>query len=212
MSTLREYEQALERDPSQTEPFLALRKAYRESGTWDKLITLYELRAQALSAGDASKASELFYLAAEIRLDHLDDVEGAEADLAHAIDRDPENAKAAHRLKLIYREQGRHAEYMTMLEVEAAAVGHGKDPARISELATELNHFSKESFAKLERAAGLSASQRQAEVTPDALKMVESARKIYRALGDYQSVVRLYELELSLTSEAKRRSDLLLGL
>ena len=31
----------------------------------------------------------------------------------------------------------------------------------------------------------LSASQRQAEVTPEALKLVESARKIYRALGDY---------------------------
>ena len=86
MSTLREYEQALERDPTQKEPFLALRKAYRESGTWDKLITLYEMRAQALT--DAPKASELFYLAAEIRLDHLDDIEGAEADLAHAIDRE----------------------------------------------------------------------------------------------------------------------------
>ncbi len=130
MSTLREYEQALERDPTQKEPFLALRKAYRESGTWDKLITLYEMRAQALT--DAPKASELFYLAAEIRLDHLDDIEGAEADLAHAIDRDPENAKAAHRLKLLYRQQGRPAEYMTMLEVEASAVGHSKDPARIS--------------------------------------------------------------------------------
>ena len=211
MSTLREYEQALERDPTQNEPFLALRKAYRESGTWDKLITLYELRAQALT-DDAHKASELFYLAAEIRLDHLDDVEGAEADLAHAIDRDPENAKAAHRLKLIYRQQGRTAEYMTMLEVEASAVGHSKDPGRISELATELGLFGKESFAKLERAATLSASQRQAEVTPEALKQVESARKIYRALGDFQSVVRLFELELSLTSEAKRRSDLLLGL
>ena len=49
-------------------------------------------------------------------------------------------------------------------------------------------------------------------MTPDALKLVESARKIYRALGDFAAVVRLYELELALTSEAKRRSDLLLGL
>ena len=49
-------------------------------------------------------------------------------------------------------------------------------------------------------------------MTPEALKLVESARKIYRALGDFPAVVRLYELELALTSEAKRRSDLLLGL
>ena len=87
-----------------------------------------------------------------------------------------------------------------------------KDLARISELSTELGLFAKETFAKLEWATGLSAAQRKAEVTPEALKLVESARKIYRALGDFQRVVRLYELELSLTSEAKRRSDLLLGL
>ena len=119
-STLREYEQALQTDPTLTEPFLALRKAYGESKTWDKLITLYELRAQALA--DGSKASELFYLAGEIRLDHLDDAEGAEADLAHAIDRDPENLKAAQRLKLLYRQQARLNDYMAMLEVEAAAL------------------------------------------------------------------------------------------
>src|SRR5262249_22072716 len=34
----------------------------------------------------------------------------------------------------------------------------------------------------------------------------------YRALGDYQAVVRLYELELEGTADAKRRADLLLGL
>src|SRR5687767_10614635 len=129
MSTLREYEQTLERDPTLNEPFLVLRKAYREKGSWDKLVTVYELRAQALTEGP--KASELFYLAAEVRLDHLNDVEGAEADLAHAIDRDPDNAKAAHRLKLIYREQGRLGDYMTMLELEAAAVGRTKEPARV---------------------------------------------------------------------------------
>ena len=58
----------------------------------------------------------------------------------------------------------------------------------------------------------LSTSQRQMEVTPESLKLVESARRIYRALGDYPEVVKLYELELGLTAEAKRRSDLLLGL
>jgi tetratricopeptide (TPR) repeat protein len=209
-STLREYEQALQTDPTLSEPFLALRKAYGESKTWDKLIILYELRAQALP--DGSKASELFYLAGEIRLDHLDDPEGAEADLAHAIDRDPENLKAAERLKLLYRQQARLNDYMAILEVEAAALAQGKDPARKGDLARELGQFCKESLVKLERAALLSTAQRQTEVTPDALKLVESARKIYRVLGDFASVVRLYELELALTSESKRRSDLLLGL
>src|SRR5262245_10864658 len=139
MSTLREYELQLQRDPTQNEPFLALRKAYREAGSWAKLVTLYQIRAQKLD--DGPKASELFYLAAEASLDHLSDSEGAEAFLAHAVDRDQDNVKAARRLKLLYREQGRMNEYATMLEVEAAAIGRSKDPARIAELQVELNQF-----------------------------------------------------------------------
>jgi tetratricopeptide (TPR) repeat protein len=210
MSTLREYEQALESDPTLDEPFLALRKAYREGSVWDKLITLYELRAQALT--DPVKASDLFYLAAEVRLDHLDDSEGAEADLAHALDRSPENIKAAARLKLIYRQAGRHSEYMAVLELEAAAVASTREPARIAELETELAQFCRDGLGRLEKAVTLPAQQRAAEVTPEGLKLIESARKIYRALGHFQEVVRLYELELALVSEAKRRCDLLLGL
>ncbi|HEY0715672.1 MAG TPA: hypothetical protein VGF45_23520, partial [Polyangia bacterium] len=210
MSTLREHEQALEQDPTLDEPFLALRKAYREGAVWDKLITLYELRAQALT--DPVKASELFYLAAEVRLDHLDDPEGAEADLAHALDRSADNIKAASRLKLLYRQAGRHAEYMTVLEMEAAAVAQSREPARITELESELALFCRDGLGRLERAVALPAQQRAAEVTNEGLKLVESARKIYRALGRFREVVRLYELELGLVSEAKRRSDLLLGL
>ncbi|HEY0710048.1 MAG TPA: hypothetical protein VGG33_24770, partial [Polyangia bacterium] len=210
MSTLREHEQALEQDPTLDEPFLALRKAYREGAVWDKLITIYELRAQALT--DPVKASELFYLAAEVRLDHLDDPEGAEADLAHALDRSADNIKAASRLKLLYRQAGRHAEYMTVLEMEAAAVAQSREPARIAELESELALFCRDGLGRLERAVALPAAQRVAEVTPEGLKLVESARKIYRALGRFREVVRLYELELGLVSEAKRRSDLLLGL
>jgi tetratricopeptide (TPR) repeat protein len=64
-------------------------------------------------------------------------------------------------------------------------------------------------IAKLERAVASPASR--AEVTTVHLKTVESARKIYRALGDFASVVRLYELELAATTDAKRRAELLLG-
>ena len=38
--------------------FLGLRKAYREAGKFDKLVTLYEGRAQAID--DPPKAAELF--------------------------------------------------------------------------------------------------------------------------------------------------------
>jgi tetratricopeptide (TPR) repeat protein len=208
MPTVREYEAALQRNPADTEAFVALRKAFRQAGAHDKLVTLYETRAQAID--DGPKAGELFYLAAELRLDQLGDAVGAEADLANAVDRDAGHIRAAARLKDIYREQGRMADYMTMLEMEAAAVARTRDPARIAELQSEMSQLFVNHFGKLERV--VRNPQRPGKLAPEDVKSIESARKIYRALGDYRNVVRLYELELEGTVDAKRRADLLLGL
>ena len=208
MPTVREYETALQRNPADTEAFVALRKAYRQAQKHDKLVTLYETRAQAIE--DGPKAAELFYLAAELRIDQLGDAEGAEVDLANAVDRDASHIRAAARLKDIYREQGRTADYMTMLEMEAAAVARTRDPARIAELQSEMGQLFVNHFARLEKS--VRNAQRPGKLSQDNVKSIESARKIYRALGDYRAVVRLYELELEGTTEAKRRADLLLGL
>ena len=208
MPTVREYEAALERNAADTEAFVALRKAYRQAQKHDRLVTLYEARAQAIE--DNAKAGELFYLAAELRLDQLGDREGAEADLVNAVDRDPSHIRAAARLKDIYREQGRTADYMTMLEMEAAAVARTRDPARLAELESEMSQLFLNHFARLERV--VRNPQRAGKLAQEHVRSIESARKIYRALGDYRSVVRLYELELEGTADARRRADLLLGL
>ncbi len=208
MPTVREYEAALQRNPADTEAFVSLRKAYRQGQKHDRLVTLYETRAQAIQ--DNTKAGELFYLAAELRIDQLGDPDGAEADLVNAVDRDPGHIRAAARLKDIYREQGRTADYMTMLEMEAAAVARTREPARMAELEAEMSQLFLNHFARLERA--VRSPQRQGKLAQEHVRSIESARKIYRALGDYRSVVRLYELELEGTTDARRRADLLLGL
>jgi tetratricopeptide (TPR) repeat protein len=208
MPTVREYEAALERNPADTEAFVALRKAYRQAQQHDKLITLYETRAQGI--GDGGKAAELFYLAAELRLDQLGDARGAEADLANAVHRDPGHFRAAARLKNLYREEGRTGEYMEMLEMEAAAVARTRDAARVAELQAEMGQLFVNHFARLERT--VRNAQRPGKISAENVKSIESARKIYRALGDYRAVVRLYELELEATTDPKRRAELLFGL
>lgn len=201
MPSEREYEQALQREPGHNEAFLFLRRSYREAGRFDKLVTLYETRAQAIA--DQTKAAELFYLAAEVRIDQLADVAGAEADLAHAVSRDAMHRKAVKRLKDIYREQGRTAEYLKMLEVEAAALAQAKDAARIAEVRAEIERAYGQQIARIEHA--LSTPGLRAEVTAEQLRIVEAARKIYNALGDYPMVCRLYEIELAGTTDPKRR-------
>ena len=208
MPSEREYEQALQHEPGHNEAFLFLRRSYRESGRFDKLVTLYEPRAQAIQ--DKTKAAELFYLAAEVRVDHLSDISGAEADLAHAVSCDATHRKAVKRLKDIYREQGRSAEYLNMLEVEAAALGHAKDTSRTIELHAEIERAYGQQIAHIEHA--LSTPGLRAEVTAEQLKIVEAARKIYNALADYPMVCRLYEIELAGTSDPKRRIGLMFRL
>ncbi|HEX7507793.1 MAG TPA: tetratricopeptide repeat protein, partial [Polyangia bacterium] len=208
MPSEREYEQALQHEPGHNEAFLFLRRSYRESGRFDKLVTLYETRAQAIP--DQAKAAELFYLAAEVRVDHLSDVAGAEADLAHAVSRDATHRKAVKRLKNIYREQGRASEYLNMLEVEAAALGQSHDTARIDELRAEIDRAYGQHIARIEHA--LTTPGLRAEVTAEQLKIVEAVRKIHSALGDYPSVCRLYEIELAGTADPKRRIALMFRL
>ncbi len=208
MPSEREYEQALQHEPGHNEAFLFLRRSYRESGRFDKLVTLYETRAQAIP--DQTKAAELFYLAAEVRVDHLSDVAGAEADLAHAVSRDATHRKAVKRLKNIYREQGRSGEYLNMLEVEAAALGQARDTARIDELRAEIDRAYGQHIARIENA--LTTPGLRAEVTTEQLKIVEAVRKIHGALGDYPMVCRLYEIELAGTTDPKRRIGLMFRL
>ncbi|MGD0836344.1 MAG: tetratricopeptide repeat protein [Polyangia bacterium] len=201
MPSESEYEEDLQREPGHNEAFLYLRRSYREAGRFDKLVTLYETRAQAIA--DQAKAAELFYLAAEVRIDQLADVAGAEADLAHAVNRDATHRKAVKRLKDIYREAGRASEYLKMLEVEAAALAKAKDTARIAEVRAEIERVYGQQIARIEHA--LSTPGLRAEVTADQLRIVEAARKIHNALGDYPMVCRLYEIELAGTADPKRR-------
>jgi tetratricopeptide (TPR) repeat protein len=205
MPSEREYEQLLESDPANDDAFLALRKAYREEQRFDKLVTLYETRAQAVS--DQAKAADLFYLAAEVRLANLEDTAGAEADLAHAVSRDAGHHKAARRLKDIYREAGRIDEYRTTLEMEAGAAAHDPDPAHIAELRDECEKAWAADVARLEQALGNPTLR--AGVTPELLKTVEQARKIAAALADYALASRIFDLEISASTDPKRRVQLM---
>ena len=209
MPSEREYEQALQREPGHNEAFLFLRRSYRESGRFDKLVTLYETRAQAIT--DQTKAAELFYLAAEVRIDHLSDVSGAEADLAHAVSRDATHRKAVKRLKDIYREQGRSDEYLKMLEVEAAALGQTQGSCARCRAArrgrtglrpTHRAHRARPIDARPARRGHRRAAQDRSR--PHARFTTRSAT--------IPMVCRLFEIELAGTTDPKRRIALMFRL
>src|SRR4029078_9431890 len=79
------------------------------------------------------------------------------------------------------------------------------------ELEAEMSQLFLNHFARLERAVR-NPQRAGAKLAQEHVRSIESAREIYRALGAFRSVVRLYELELEGTQDARRRADLLLGL
>ena len=209
MPTVREYEAAMERNAADTEAFVALRKAYRQAQKHDRLVTLYEARAQAIE--DNAKAGELFYLAAELRIDQLGDAEGAEADL---VERRRPRPVAHPRGRAPEGHLSRAGPHRRLHDDAGDGGGGGRAHAR-SGPHRRAGSGDEPAVPEPFRASGTRGPQPAAggrKLAQEHVRSIESARKIYRALGDFRAVVRLYELELEGTQDARRRADLLLGL
>lgn len=206
MPTVREFELAFQEDPTHQQAFLSLRKAYGDKQRFDKLVTLYESRAQ--SAESDQEAADLYEQAAGLRIDHLDDPTNAETVLQYALQRMPGHVLASDRLRGIYRVQGRITDYLTMLEVAAGQIVESADAARLAALNAELVELDARYLAPLEQA---SQGPMRGEITPEALRTVVSARKIHKALGNWTQLMRLYDLEVAATADTKRKADLLLA-
>ena len=206
MPTVREFEQAFQEDPTHQQAFLSLRKAYGEKQRFDKLVTLYESRAQ--SATSDAEAADLYQQAAALRIEQLDDAANAETVLQYALQRLPGHAKASDGLKALYRDQGRTTDYLTMLEVSAGQVVESGDAERRAALNAELVDLDALYIRPMEVAA---QGPSRNEMTTEALRTVVSARKIHKALGNWPQLMRLYDLEVAATADTKRKADLLLA-
>jgi len=206
MPTVREFEQAFQEDPTHQQAFLSLRKAYGEKQRFDKLVTLYESRAQ--SAESDEEAADLYQQAAVLRIEQLGDSNNAEIVLQYALQRLPGHVLASDTLRSLYREQGRVSDYLTMLEVTAGQVVESNDAARLASLNAELTQLDIRYISPLLDALN---GPMHSEITPEALRTVVTARKIHKALGNWPALMGLYDLEIAATADTKRKADLLLA-
>ena len=209
MATVREYEAALQRNPADTEAFVALRKTYRQAG-------------KARPAGRAVR---------DPRPGHRRRHQGGRAVLprrgaAHrsAGRRRGGGGRSGQRRRSRSRPHpGRRPPQGHLPRAGAdrrlhddAGDGGGRRGAhprpRAHRRAGSRDGPALPQPLRAPRARGAQPAAHAASWRQEHVRSIESARKIYRALGDYRAVVRLYELELEGTSDARRRADLLLGL
>ena len=100
----------------------------------------------------------------------------------------PTHIRAAARLKDIYREQGRTADYVAMLEMGTAAVARKRDPARIARSQRRWGAVL-EPF-RSSRARGAQPTESR-KLAPEDVRSIESAARSPRARR-FRAVVRLY--------------------
>ena len=201
-------EAAFERDPLDDDAFTGLRRAYKKDGDITKLSALLEQRAARLEDGHA--AAELYWEAAELT--------GANGDAKHAdelirrtLARYPAHPQAALRVKEKLKADGRLTEYADVLSRELETLQQARaEPRRLADLHHELGHLYEEHFARLDRA--MQHYQAAFKLEPSLSQAIEAGRRIYRSLGDWPMVARLYELELEVSSGAKRKAELLVAL
>jgi tetratricopeptide (TPR) repeat protein len=79
-----------------------------------------------------------------------------------------------------------------------------------AQLHLELGKLYEQELGRLDRA--VSSYQKAFKLDPDNPEAIEAGRRVYRALGDWVQVARLYEVELENLSDQAQRADLLVQL
>jgi tetratricopeptide (TPR) repeat protein len=201
-------EAAFERDPLDDDAFTGLRRAYKKAGDVAKLAVLLEQRAARLE--DGHQAAELYWEAAEL-VQADGNAKHAEELVRRTLARYPAHPQAAHAVKEKLKAEGRLTEYADVLSRELETLEQARaEPRRLAEIHHELGHLYEDHFARLDRA--MQHYQAAFKLEPSLSQAIESGRRIYRSLGDWPMVARLYELELEVAGGAKRKAELLVAL
>jgi tetratricopeptide (TPR) repeat protein len=116
-SAFQTFARALGEDPQNQSTRDELDRIAGSNGAWQQLAAVYE--AQTASTDDPGVLALLHTRAAQIREEHLHDVEAAIAHHQRVLQLDPENLDAASALERLYQQAGRHEELAKTLLAKA---------------------------------------------------------------------------------------------
>lgn len=196
----------LDDQPADAGALDALERLYQAAEQWRELIDVLR-RKLDLAGTTPDAARELLTRIAEIHEVMLEEPDEAIAAHLEALDRDPEDRHALDELARLYREAGRHADLLDVLErqVALALAGPGGPGARVAiqlEIATLLGGALARPAEALDRWADVLEVEPQ---HPQAIAAVENAlgdgelrlaaadvlRPVYEATGSYAELAAL---------------------
>jgi len=197
------FEHVFQEDPSNDKAVEALGRIYRRLEDWVGYAKILERRADALG-GEAqvealSKIGELYEK-------ELDDLAQATRNYEAAVALNPQSSSALRGLDRIFNRTGKYAELVANLQQQLALTG---TPRQTITLYQRLAKIYDEQFLDHQKAAAAYEAILQIDAAHE--ETLTALMRHYRALERWEDVASLYERLLRITTDDKKRIELLLA-
>jgi tetratricopeptide (TPR) repeat protein len=202
------YRAILERDPTDTQAFVALCNSAERNNDYLYLVQLYDFRAQVIA--DTKEIADLQFKAGEIYLDKLDDVTNGVQALLKGFDADKTHAGIGDRLDAVYREAGDWESAVQIAEQRLDALTRADSNGTKTVIRSDLHQQAGEIWEKVygDKNKALSHYKKAIELDKTNLLALYGAREIYYETGKFKNAAKLCELEARCEKDPDRRAAL----
>jgi tetratricopeptide (TPR) repeat protein len=217
-SAARTYERLLETDPADVEALQSIDALYRNAGLWDELIGVFRRRIDL--AQSAEDSAELYAQLAQVQEEKLGRPDDSIAAYREVLALDPTNDRALVALDNLYSKQERWRDLAENLETRLK-LADTEDKQR--HLMLRLASVFEQRLGQVDRAvdtyreilerdaydASALAALERLGVGEHELAIAEILEPFYRQHGDYEKLVRVYEVMVRYADDRARQVELL---
>jgi tetratricopeptide (TPR) repeat protein len=197
------YEAVLAEDPGHARAGDALARLTERSGDFQTLVKLLETRAEARRG---TEKAEALSKVAEVYEDHLNDLAQATRRYEEVLAIEPTNLNALKGLDRIFNRNGQYRELLEILERQVAVAATPRQKINLYERMAGLHD---EEFLDHGRAAA--ALEEILKIDPPNDNALTALARHYRALDNWEGLVKLYDKHATVTSDEARRVELLVA-
>jgi tetratricopeptide (TPR) repeat protein/tRNA A-37 threonylcarbamoyl transferase component Bud32 len=196
------FAQVLAEDPAHAKAVDGMARIAERTGDFRALVAVLERRAESRRGRD--KADALLKVA-EIYENRLEELPEATRRYEAVLATEPRDLQALKGLDRIYNRTGRHRELVENLETQVAIAATPRQKITLYERLAQLND---EEFLDHARAAECLQEVLAIDATNEAA--LSALPRLYRTLGDWEELEKVYERHANVVADGARRVDLLL--
>lgn len=195
------YKYALDRDGGNFEALDALEVIYRRDGKWSELVENLEKRASLTQDPEERKAA--FHRLAEVYESQLNEPFKAIRSLTAVLETLPEDIDTMQSLERLYRGQELWEQLIDVLTKRSSVT---PDPDEGIAIRTQIGTVHRDCLQ--DNASAIRAFESILEIDARYLPALRDLQGLYRAVGDWQNLLRILDLQMDVVDSTEERSAL----